>query len=274
MPLTPAAKRQICSRSVAMMAAVIVSGYCARADAAVIALDAVARGWYTDEGVANATPPNEGEPRNELRNYIVGDVASTDQVPRQVSRNFFVFDLSGIGGQINGASLNLFNPANGFSSRDGFVTYRVFDVSTAVSTLVSHEFGPPGVEIYGDLGTGTQYGEHLASAADDATTIAISLNATALAALNQSTGLFAFGGAIATLDQVESSEYVFGFTGIDQGPGTTQLVLVVDAIPEPNSAYLFGSTLFFLGATTLIWRKRNSCRLRPRQLVTRPLTRL
>ena len=53
MPLTHAARPQICSRLIAMTAAVIAAAYCVRADAAVIALDAVARGWYTDEGIAN-----------------------------------------------------------------------------------------------------------------------------------------------------------------------------------------------------------------------------
>src|SRR3954453_12756078 len=95
---------------ISMMIGLLIGAWCDLAVADTVTLNAVARGWYTSDGIANAIPGLEQE-----RNYDVGDNASTPGVPRQINRNFFVFDLTGIG-QITGATLNLFNPANGFSS--------------------------------------------------------------------------------------------------------------------------------------------------------------
>ena len=244
-------RRSIGSLVIRMMIAVMAAGCCHQSVAAVVTLDAVARGWYIDDGIANGNPAFEKD-----RNYLVGDAASTPGIPRQINRNFFVFDLSDVIGEITGASLNLFNPANGFSSQDAFENYAVFDVTTDITTLITHTTGQvEGVAIYNDLGSGTQYGAHIATTADDNAVVTVSLNAAALAALNQTSGLFAFGGAITTLDQVENNEYLFGFTGIGQRLGT-QLVLEGELVPEPNTAYLGGLSFFLLGATVMIKRKQ------------------
>jgi hypothetical protein len=224
---------------------------CHPAGAAPVTLDAVARGWFTSDGIANFEPGLDDQ-----RNYLVGDKGTEPHVPRQVNRNFFVFDLGGVIGDITGASLNLFNPPDGFSSQDAFETYVVFDVSTDISTLITHITGPTGLAIYDDLGTGSQYGRHTSTIADNDRMVTIPLNAAALAALNQASGLFAFGGAITSLDEVDNDEFLFGFSGIRQRLGTQLVLEGVVLVPEPNTGVLSGLALLWIAVIAKLNPKR------------------
>jgi hypothetical protein len=67
-------------------------------------------------------------------------------------RNFFVFDLAGLG-PVSSATLRL---ANGATSGTG--TFTVFDVSTPISELTASTGGYPNDAIYRDLGSGTSFG--------------------------------------------------------------------------------------------------------------------
>ena len=191
-------------------------------------------------------PPVLAPGLEDERNYLVGDKGTEPQVPRQVNRTFFVFDFDTVIGDITGARLNLFNPANGFSSQDASENYVVFDVSTDTSTLIEHSTGPAGLAIYDDLDTGSQYGGYTATVADNDGMVTIPLNATALVALNEASGLFAFGGAMTSLDQLDNNEFLFGFSGRGQRLGTQLVLKGVVPVPEPNTGVLFGSALLLM----------------------------
>ena len=190
--------------------------------AATITLNTIDRGWYDATGLHLPF----------IDNYVAG----TDFSPEH--RNFLIFDPTGLG-TILSAQLRLFNPAvrPGYASADASETYTVFDVSTSISSLIG---GTGGVGAFDDLGSGTTYGSVATSAADNGTFVEITLNSDALTALNSASGLFAFGGALTTLNSGGETEYVFGFT--DTGdPMSTQLVL--NTIPEPSTLLLVGTGL-------------------------------
>jgi hypothetical protein len=67
-------------------------------------------------------------------------------------RNFFVFDLAGLG-HVSSATLRL---ENGGSDTTG--TFTVFDVSTPITELTAGTGGEANDAIFGDLGSGTPFG--------------------------------------------------------------------------------------------------------------------
>ena len=167
-------------------------------------------------------------------NYLSGKSGEPE------SRNFFVFDLSGVVGQITGAELRLFNPAAGFSSTAGPTeTYTVFNVSTPISTLRAGGTGIELVPVFDDLGSGVSYGSRVMSATDNAALVHINLNSAALDDLSSATGQFALGGAVTSLSPGFTVQFVFGFTG--SPTDTRQLILTTaEPVPEPGSFFLFG----------------------------------
>ncbi len=199
------------------------SGAAGQVHATVITLDAVDRGWYTEAG--SHSPTN--------LNYVVGDISLTDGD----RHNFFVFDLSGVTDNILSATLSLVNPANGYVSGDSSETYDLYDVTTSTATLTA---GTAGIAGYTDLGSGVTYGSYTATAGDNGTTVLITLNSAAIAALDAAGGLFAVGGTLATtLDVTDNTEQFFGFTSADVLTDT-QLILTTATVPEPSSLALLG----------------------------------
>ncbi|MEP6635999.1 MAG: hypothetical protein ABJB97_04680, partial [Acidobacteriota bacterium] len=100
---------------------VILSLGSVRADTTVT-LNAIDSGWYLPGGQHDAANDN----------YIAGVVGGSGEL-----RNFFVFDLSSVRGQIKGASLHVINPSLGYDSVDPFEVYTAFDVSTPVADLMA-----------------------------------------------------------------------------------------------------------------------------------------
>jgi uncharacterized delta-60 repeat protein len=152
-------------------------------------------GWYDGSGLHAASNTN----------YAVGNGAPGGDI-----HNFFVFNLATINDGIVSAQLRLLNPSGGYLSPDSTETFAVFDVSTPISQLVAGGTGLTAV--FNDLGTGTQFGSRTVSAADNDQTVAVDLNAAAIAALNEARGgQVALGGALTTLSGT-ALQYLFGFT--------------------------------------------------------------
>jgi hypothetical protein len=213
--------------------------------AATIQIDATDSGAYQSSGFHLST--------NE--NYLTGNLTLEH-------RSFFVFDLTGVSGTITSATLNLFNPGVmpcclGYVSPDPTETFALVDVSTPVSTLVATGTN---VAIFDDLGSGTTFGQYVASAADNGTTISLALNAAGIAALNAAAGsTIAFGGVLTTLSALPN-QYVFGFSTATFVEDDVRRLDLTTA-PEPTSLALLG-----LGLMAAVVRRRQqpSTRLRGR----------
>jgi hypothetical protein len=168
--------------------------------------------------------------------------------PINVSRNFFVFDLSGVVGPITSATLRLENPASGYVSSDATETFGVFDVTSPIATVIT-PFSDSAV--YADLGTGTQYGSINVGTSANGTIVEIPLNALAVAFLNGASGEIALGGAITTLALGPSNELLFSGSSNSL---VRELVLETNPVPEPTTGLLVAASL---GVLALLNRCRN-----------------
>jgi PEP-CTERM motif len=214
-----------------------------------VQIDALDTGSYNQSG--GHVTSNE--------NYIAGQLTGVQ------NRNFFVFDLAGVSGVITGATLNLYNPGNlgpccnGFVSPDATETFSLFDVSTPTDTLITGGAGL--VSIFDDLGSGTNFGQHDVSAADNDTVVQISLNAAAIAALNAAIGdMIAFGGMLESLSG-PANQYIFGFSTVSFAlDDVRRLDLTVQSVPEPASfALLCVGGIFVAGQR---FRRKRGCEVR------------
>jgi len=191
-------------------------------------------GWYDVTGFHDPS----------VVNYIAGQFFG-DQW-----RNFFVFDLSAVGGQtITGAQLQLFTHEISSSG-----TYTTYDVTTPVPALTAGGSGMLGT--YSDLGSGLSFGSIGLSPGERYSLILIPLNATAITAIQANAGgLFAIGGDY--LGDGGDEDYVFAFSDLDPGNTQNQLILQTAAtVPDG------GLTISFLGGTLMAFgmlrRKFNS----------------
>ncbi len=171
-----------------------------------ITLNAADTGWYDSTGFHGPTNPN----------YIVGD----NENPNILYRNWFTFNLPTLTAPIISAQLKV--NTYDYDSLQTSETYELRDVTTAVPTLTAGGSGK--TAIYADLGDGATYGSRTYTNADDNEFRTIDLNAAAISALTAKSGqAFALGGLLTTLDTIDNSEYVFGFS--NPLPGDVQLVL-------------------------------------------------
>jgi hypothetical protein len=204
------------------------------------------RGWYYETGYHD--PDNLNYFAGDFR----GDTCSSGCHPD--IRNFFVFDLSSVVQPILSAKLALYVPSPppsgfGYVSGDPSENYELHDVVTPIATLVAG--GTGGVATHTDLGSGVIYGSRSMTAADMGSVIEITLNPSAIAALDAATGLIGIGGSITTLDGLANEEYTFG--GSNAGTETTELRITL--VPEPSSILLGLAGIF----ATLIRRHGREC---------------
>jgi hypothetical protein len=206
------------------LAALPLSGNCARADSVEIALGSAGQGWYGRSGFHNAAD----------KNYQVG--------VSDGYRNYFVFDLANVAGPVTAARLELANNAN---SASGHAAFMLFGVNTPPADLGQSQAAA--TAIFDDLGDGPFYG-YVGDAASTPT-VSVQLSSVFLDAINsRESNQIALGGR---LDHTHDPN-AFAFAGTGSAADAPRLILEIGpanaeptAVPLPTAA-LAGSAL--LGA--------------------------
>jgi hypothetical protein len=80
------------------------------------------------------------------------------------------------------------------------------------------------------------------TAADMGSVVEITLNSSAIAAMNATHGLFGLGGSVTTLDALANNEVVFAWT--NSGTELTELRLTL--VPEPSALMLLATGVISL----------------------------
>lgn len=194
--------------------------------ATALIIPATDTGWYLEDGTHD--PDNT--------NYVTG--VATDGIvatfPTEF-RNFFVFDVGGVG-SFSSAILRAYLPPEfgfdgpGYLSPDATETWGLFDVTTSLFDLMG---GSGGVSAFADLGGGIAFGNALVTAGDMGNFVEVSLNADALASIGAAGGLWALGGRLLDMSGADP-EVIFAST--NQEP-RVELVLT-HAVPAPTTFYL------------------------------------
>ena len=173
---------------------------------------ATATGWFDQTGFHDALNDN----------YSVGNVTP---LPAGRLRNFFVFDLSGVTGDVVSVTLSAAN----YGGVGPPATLTLYDVATPAATLTATATGATGV--FADLGSGTVYGS-LAVANPNASPLSVPFNPSGVTAVQAAAGrTFAIGGDYAPAAVVADS--VFGSTGSDFGHPKSDVQLLVTTRPAP-----------------------------------------
>ncbi len=182
-------------------------------------------GWYNNLGNHTASNPN----------YFVGDNGVN------FYRNFFVFNLPALSSQFVDAEL-LVNSYNNVSP-SGVETYQLYDVTTSITVLTNSASGA--TNVYTDLGSGAVYGGRNVYVSESGFIASIPLNGSFLgAALANSSGRIALGGALTSLNPAPTVENLFGASsGL---PVDAQLWLGFLAAPASHPFFV-GGTPTYLG---------------------------
>ncbi len=162
-------------------------------------------------------------------NYVIALEWTAPSYPDQqgyVVNDFFTFDLTGISGTIQSATLLLTRESSG--SPNPTETIDFWDVQTPAAVLNNNT--GPGASIANDLGSGRNYGSfQVAMNGPASEVLSFDLNADAIADLNASLGnYFSIGGSMEGQPAPGVDRYIFG---VSQGvPAQLQLTVV----PEPS----------------------------------------
>lgn len=206
------------------------------AQAEPLTLDAADRGYYRQNDY------DSGYHNSGQQSYLAGRLDMGDYANEY--RNFFVFDLTGLAGNITSAILRV----NVLDIVGGDETYELYHVETDILTLTTS--GSNKSEVYTDLGDGTVYGNRLVLASEANTFIDIALTPECVSDANATSDplyQFAIGGAITSLLPGSlTDEYVFG-SGFEVPLAYTQLI--VEVVPEPGTLVLAltGAAFVFAG---------------------------
>jgi hypothetical protein len=187
------------------------------------------QGWWSDFGGNNTYNDN----------YIIALFWTAGSYPYPqgiVENDFFTFDLTGIQGTIQSATLTM--TTGNIGSPNPAETIDFWDVQTPASVLNAK--GGPSASIVNDLGSGKNYGSFQVPMTGAAPPVlSFSLNANAIADMNASLGgYFSIGGSMEGQPAPNVDRFVFGVTQGDP----VQLQLVV--VPEPG----LGSLILLAGA--------------------------
>jgi hypothetical protein len=205
------------------------------AKASTVTFGAVDSGWYDNVG-GNA----KGLIGPTDINYFAGQYPTGSGM---TYNNYFVFNISGVVGNILSATLTLDDSGAG-AMTGGPLTYSVGSVSDAASSVSS---STASVTIYNDLAGGTLFGSEVGiNAAGD---VVITLDAAALTALASAGTGFVIGGTVSSPSPDGNDHYLFTNpnTSSDESP-IEQLSITTDATtPEPGSLGMLGCGLVALG---------------------------
>jgi hypothetical protein len=204
-------------RSVVVPLSCVLAFSCSIANAGMYFLDAEARGW-----VRSNHSTNGGEADN---NYIVGNITGPNFPEALEHRNWFSFDLSSVTEEIISAEIWI-DTGSMFFSQSSSATYNI----------ASYDF----LSNFETMGTGELYGQHEYVWLDEFTTQQISLNESALNAMNSTTS-FGISGRIsagADFGGDNSSHYIMGHTITG-----SSVQLVVTTIPSPSALAPLGLSL-------------------------------
>jgi hypothetical protein len=135
----------------------------------------------------------------------------------------------------------------------GAVTLGLWDVSTPAATLITTRNGISSPAIFADLGSGTPYGVFSVSTGASGDVLTFSLNAAALADINQDVGMdyFSIGAALQGAGTIFASSHSEpGNTGGAEN-NIQQLVLevsTVSAVPEPATMTMLAIAMLLFAA--------------------------
>jgi hypothetical protein len=226
------------------------------------ALNATDSGWWDDTGFSGtASGLNFIAGKWEYNPALPPDNDPTRDPYQVWSRNFFVFDLENVG-PVTSATLRL---DTNWVSDDG--NYTLWDVNVDPTVAVSrHSIDGLRTDIFDDLGEGTTYGTTAmtgnALGLLPPTFIDIELNAAAIAEINSFASCtepnsdtrqcrWAIGGDYVTdvpfvNGNGHSIEFAFGDTGAYPSTYRYTRQLIINEVPLPAAAWLFGSALLGL----------------------------
>lgn len=156
--------------------------------------------WTSNDGFG---PPKYGYHFAENKNYTAATCSnygcSTLLGPEENARDYFVFDLGGVSGQIVSATLSIGNGPNGSDgSATGPIHFQLWDVSTPVADLeATQHVGLYALSIYNDLGAGALFGGADVFPSQNGAQIEIALFPWALDSLTAAEGgSWAIGGSV------------------------------------------------------------------------------
>jgi hypothetical protein len=199
------------------------------ASANAINITASERGWVCD-GVSGC-PNNGASPSN---NYAVGVLTDEGMI-----RDWFEFAIPTLtGGSLVAATLDLDEPSPG-GHLGGTFTFAVYGLGAQPL-------------VFSDVTTSNPFGSVSTTSASEGTTVAITLDAAALAAIAAAqTGNIFIGG----VDSAENSSSEAGdFLGTVAGDVTSLSLTTGTAVPEPSSLPL----LLFASAAVLVGLRRKT----------------
>jgi hypothetical protein len=212
----------------------------------VVNINASERGWVCPPANQLCTSANNGA--NPSNNYFAGAESSTDGSVLAEVRNWFEFAIPSLtGGPLTSATLSL----DDFVHEGGNLTYAVYGLN-----------GRP--LIFSDVTTSSPYGSVSTTDTSSGTTITITLNAAALAAIGADQGGNIFIGGIDSAENlspcaitVDCAVGDFGSTQRINGTFNTVLTLTTTqaAVPEPFSAALLATMILLLAGVAMRRRK-------------------
>lgn len=200
-----------------------------------LTINASDMGWYASKS------GDGGHHTSTNLNYLVGRYTYSGVTEEY--HNFFVFDLTHVGGDLTSATLRL----KTLLTSSGSETYELYNVSTPISSLLAGGSGRS--DVFDDLRDGTIYAT-CALSESRPELLDIPLNAAFVNNANNAPDhRIAIGGALTTLGSSLTNEYLFRNNSSPRQ--LTDVQLIVTKVPEPT---IF-SLLLMAAASIITWTR-------------------